>query len=995
MKERHPLTGLYFGSAYFAEAEGFLKKSEEKQYCMVAMDIEHFRLFNQIHGEEEGDRLLVVISDMLREYKKNHESVLGYLGGDNFSFITAYDQKALATLRQNIREEIRIQNKTSGFPPAYGIYVITDKDEPVINMYNHATVALSYVKGNYTTRCCEYKSEMDGKQEEEIRLLSEIQQGIERDEFTFYIQPQVDINQMKIVGGESLVRWIHSEKGLIPPGTFIPILEKNGFIADLDQIVWDRVCSWLRSAIDRGYQPVPISVNVSRIDIFSLDVPKYLISLIEKYDISPELLKIEITESAYAEEGDAIIDTINELRDYGFIIMMDDFGSGYSSLNMLKSVPVDVLKMDMRFLEINENEEEKGIGILESVINMARQMRIPIVVEGVETLSQESLLRKMGCSYTQGYYYYKPMPIEALEEILSDENVLDHSGFWYRQAESIHLREFLDTNLFNDTVINNILGPAVFYEMVGKKIEITRVNNQYFELAGISRQEEEDYRSRFWNSVRDDDRPNLYAIFEEAYAKQTEGASGFINFVRRDGLTLWVNIRVYFLREKKDHRMFYASLTDMTSMKADTIVPTSICQNMTEFTEEQTQNLVEYYGNLPTPFAIFRPIVNSEGRPYYFEIKFANEKMSQLGGGDIQRLTYLIQSLFDKKQETFLNAMAAAAYDGIESEDYIYSDVSNRYYDLKWYPYHEGFACCMMQDTTHSHIYESVSGNIMQSFREVYFLNLQDNYCRMIYPYADDILQRGNFEEVVNRGFESGKIRPYDEKGIRDFLSIENLTRELRKKDSVEYRYKRSVFPAGEEWCTTTVTVSERKDGVPTTVTLTIRSIESIMREKESNRRINMAKMLETMSDGFFIYLADGEEKIIYVNPPVIQLFGCNTVTEFKELTGNTFTGFVHPDDIKRVEWEIQSQIDETDRNMDYIRYRIIRKDGEIRWVDDVGHLETSEYIDGPKMFYVFVSDITDEITEAEQQALILESKHFNETAEDRLLFQADRKIHR
>lgn len=983
MEKKHPLTGLNFGAAYFAAAEVFLKESDEKEYCMIAIDIEHFGLFNQIHGEEEGDRLLLVISTLLKEYEQEHASVIGYLGGDNFSMVTEYDKDALRILRHKIREEIRVQNKTAGFPPAYGIYVITDKNEPVEEMYNHATVALSYVIGNYASRSCEYKREMDGKEEEEIRLLSEIREGIKRDEFTFFIQPQVDINQFKIVGGESLVRWIHGEKGMISPGVFIPVMETHGFIADLDMIVWDKACQWLRSCIDRGYKPVSISVNVSRIDIFSLDVPGYIISLVEKYDISPELLKIEITESAYAEEGNAIIEAVNRLRDYGFIVMMDDFGSGYSSLNMLKSVPVDVLKMDMRFLEINESEEEKGVGILESVINMARQMRIPIVVEGVENIVQESLLRKMGCSYTQGFYYYRPMSIDAFEEILSDDERLDHSGFWYRQAESVRLREFMDTNLFNDTVINNILGPAVFYEMVGKKIEITRVNNQYFELMGVSRQEEEeDYQKRFWNSVRDDDRPNLYAIFEEAYAKQKEGASGFINLVRRDGLTLWVNIRVYFLREKDEHRMFYASLTDMTAKKAETKVPVPIVQDVSEFNEEQIAELECYYGDLPVPFGIFKPYINSQGRPYYFQIMFANTKMSQIGGGDMQRLGYLLQCLFQEKQEDFLNAMCAAAYDAVESEDYIYSEVSNRYYDLKWYQYKQGYACCMMEDATHSHIYETVSGNIMQSFRAVYFLHLKDNYCRMIYPYAEDILQRGNFDEMVSRGFESGKILPYDEEGVRRFLSLENIRKELRKKDSIEYKYKRSVFPAGEEWCVTTITISERENGIPKTATMTIRSIEALMREKESDSRVNMARMLETMSDGFFIYHADGEEEMVYVNPPVLHLFGCKTIMEFKELTGYTFKGFVHPEDIKRVEWEIQSQIEETDRNMDYIRYRIIRKDGEVRWIDDVGHLETSEYINGPKLFYVFVSDITDSISEAEQNMLIAASKRFNESKE-------------
>ena len=152
MGERHPLTGLYFGSAYFAEAEAFIKDADEKQYCMIAIDVERFGLFNQVYGEAEGDRLLLVISDLLKAYKKEHASILGYLGGDNFSVVTEYNRDTLDVLCKKIREEIRIQNKTAGFPPAYGAYVITDKEEPIVQMYNHATVALSYVKGNYSNR---------------------------------------------------------------------------------------------------------------------------------------------------------------------------------------------------------------------------------------------------------------------------------------------------------------------------------------------------------------------------------------------------------------------------------------------------------------------------------------------------------------------------------------------------------------------------------------------------------------------------------------------------------------------------------------------------------------------------------------------------------------------------------------------------------------------------------------------------------------------------
>ena len=978
MEKINALTGLYFDKAFFEEVENFLKNAEKKTYCMMAIDVEHFRLYNQLHGMEEGDNLLRFIADMLRIYRNTQGGVIGYLGGDNFAIVTEYNKETLDQLREGIREEIRHKNNTTGYPPAYGIYVIVDPAESASVMYHRATLALSYVIGNYTNRVKEYYPDMDGKVEEEIRLLSEIQGGMDNDEFTFFIQPQCDITKGKIVGGESLVRWIKPDKGMVSPGVFIPVLEKNGFIADLDRIVWAKVCEWLRKCIDRGYKPVPISVNVSRIDIFSLDVPKYLISLVEKYDISPELLKVEITESAYAEDGDSIVETVNRLRDYGFIVMMDDFGSGYSSLNMLKSVPVDVLKMDMRFLEINENEEEKGIGILESVVNMARQMRIPIVVEGVETQVQENLLRKMGCCYTQGYLYYKPMSIEAFEKLLVDDDGLDHSGFWYRQAESVHLREFLDTNLFNDTVINNIIGPAVFYDMYENHIEITRVNEQYFQLAGIPRQEEEDYRKRFWNSVRDDDRQLLYSIFAQAYQNVATGASGFINFLRRDGVSLWVNIKVFFLREKDGHKLFYAALTDMTEVKADTVVATSIEYELEDLTEKQRDHMEKYYGNLPSAFGVGKPVLDEEGKTVDFEINYANHELSRMSGGDMERLHYLIDQLFAKKRVEFLEAVYRAAYEGANSHLHVYSTISNSYFEVSIYQYQYGYACCILQDVTHSHIFEQVSGNVMESFREVYFLQLQDNYCRMVYPDENDLLGRGNYEEVINRHFEQGKISLYDEKGVREFLSLENIIKNLRKKDSIEYKYKRRVKDGGLEWCITTFTISERDGDIPKSATMTIRSIESIMREKESNKRKNMASMLETMSDGFFIYRADAEERILFANPKAVHLFGCQTATEFRELTSNTFPGLVYPEDIKRVQWEIHSQVKESDRNMDYIRYRIIRKDGEIRWIDDIGHMETSEFMDGPKMFYVFISDVTDEMTEAEKEYLIAESKRFN-----------------
>ncbi len=562
--ELNPLTGLYYNRAFFKKADRYLKGVEPRTYSFVAIDIEHFRLFNKLYGREAGDELLVYIAECLKRIQREHGGIAGYLGGDNFCLLMPDEFGLVRELKYDIIKGVNQWSNTVGFLPAIGVYSIEDVTVPAMAMYDRATIALAHVFGNYAKRIRRYDAGMEEKLEEELGMLTDIQAALENDEFTFYAQPQCDITTGKIVGAESLVRWNHGTKGLIPPGVFIPVLEKNGFIADLDRYVWQKVCEWLRSWIDRGYKPVPISINVSRLDIFSMDVPVYLTELVEKYELSPKLIKVEITESAYSESNDKIIKAVRDLRIAGFLVMMDDFGSGYSSLNMLKEVAVDVLKLDMRFLDIREKEEEKGINIIESVVNMARMMGLPIIVEGVETEKQEKMLLNLGCRYTQGYYYYKPLSIPQFEELLSDERRLDYDGVRCKQVEALHVREFLDDNLFSDTMVNNMLGAAAFYEMYDNQVMITRVNEQYYRLAGASSNAEEDDSEKLWNHVRDDDRSLLYSIFEQAYENRTEGAQGYVHYVRIDGEVLWVFLRVFFLREKEGRRMFYGSLLDMT-----------------------------------------------------------------------------------------------------------------------------------------------------------------------------------------------------------------------------------------------------------------------------------------------------------------------------------------------------------------------------------------------------------------------------------------------
>ena len=812
--------------------------------------------------------------------------------------------------------------------------------------------------------------------EEEVRLLSEIQEGLLNKEFIFYLQPQCDINQGKIVGAESLVRWKRGNKAIVSPGIFVPVMERNGFISDLDRYVWDAVCEWIKGQLVAGFEPVPISINVSRNDIFSMDVAKYLQFLLAKYDISAHYLKVEITESAYSESNEKIIATVKELRDAGFLVMMDDFGSGYSSLNMLKSVPVDVLKMDMRFLEIKETDASKGIGILESVVNMARQMQIPIVVEGVETLQQENILRKMGCRYTQGYYYYRPMPVEEFEELIHDEANVDHQGIWNRQTDSVHLREFLDENLFSDVMFNNILGPTAFYDMYDNRIEITRINEQYYKLAGIDSLQEDDYNKKFWNHVRDDDRQLLFSIFAQAYDKP-EGADGYVHFVRTDDVCLWVHMKVFFLREKEGHRLFFASLSDVTALEKKHLLDDSGMEaGITEFTDKQREHIEKYYGSMPCGFGIGRLVCDGNGKPTDYEIVYANKELARISGGDMERLHYLLINSFGEKKEELLDQLYQAAYMGKILTNRIYSSLSHRYISLTLYQFQYGYAGALLQDETNNTIHEKVMTNIFMGFREVYYLNIPDNYYRMVYPNEGYLLERGNYEESINRHFGTGKILPYDERAVRHFLSLENLRRMLTVQDSVEYKYQRSIGGNREEWCQTTITITERQeDGAPKAALMTIRSIESLMREKREKRRQSTAETLVNMVDGFLIYRAGDDEKILYANQRLFEIYGCKNVYEFRELVHSSFKGMVHPDDLERVEWEITEQILHSERKMDYIRYRIIRKDGEVRWVDDCGHLEDFDSNGDTELYYVTLSDITDTLSEEQKQKLIKQSQ--------------------
>lgn len=949
--EINPLTGLYYNRAFFRIADEYLKQIPKGTHMLVAVDVEHFKLFNSLYGREEGDQLLIFISSSLKQISQEQAGVAGYLGGDNFCLLVPKSMEVLEQLQKDIAQKLESWFGSVGFLPGFGVYYVDDKDMSAAAMYDRAVIALGNVYGNYVSRICVYDPDMEKKLEEEVELVAEIRTGLERQEFVIYIQPQCNIStgEARVVGGECLVRWQHPTRGLLSPGAFLPVLEKTGFVAELDRYVWKQTCKWMQSWIERGNIPVPVSVNVSRIDIFSMDVPAYLKSLVSFYQISTAHLKIEITESAYAENDERIRSTVRQLRDAGFMVMMDDFGSGYSSLNMLKSVAVDALKLDMKFMKFDKQEQERSLGIVESVIGMSRQMGIPVIVEGIETNEQEEFLLQMGCRYVQGYYYYRPMPLSEFEVLLSDEKNLDYGGFTVSQVNNLRIREFLDDNVLDEGMLNNILGAAAFYDVYENRVEITSVNEHYSQLTGMECGGKGKVQRKFWSHVRGDERQKLLLIFRQAYEQREKGAQGHIHYLRSDGKMLDVFLQVYYIWERDGHRAFYGTLTDVTSLMKK--------QEKTELTQraynrisrEEQEELDKYYGSLPSAFGVGELVTDEAGGVETCEMVYMNKVASQFSGENPGVMRTDIQKLFLGKEDLLEECKKVVCEKQVRLYR-AYSSLSGRYLTLTLFPFWSGYVGMLLQDVTQAKVEEEMVYSMAGACREIYYVHLEDNHYRMIYPDANNLLEQGNYEEAINRHFGTGKIADENEETIRRFLSVEYVKEQLTIKPYIECQYRRRTEDNKVEWCSVVFTPSEKRDDIPITAIMTIRSVDSWMKHKE---KIRVSEVMNHISNGFFIYEASGEERILYANPQMQKLFGCSSAEEFMDLVGGSFKGVVHPDDLERVEVAIERQIANSDKQMDYIEYRIIRKDGKVLWVEDYGHREERE--DGNDIFYVFV----------------------------------------
>lgn len=303
--------------------------------------------------------------------------------------------------------------------------------------------------------------------------LDDINQAFDNNEFCFYLQPKCNAETGAIVGAEALVRWNHPEYGLVSPGEFIPLLERESMVTRFDLFIWRSVCEMLSRWDGEGRNLVPVSVNVSMTDIESIDVARVLGDLLDRFSIDARLLQVEITESAIAHNMDVVEETIRDLHARGIAVLMDDFGSAYSSLNMLKDINVDAIKLDMKFVDLNADNAAKGLKIIESVIDMAYQLRLSIIAEGAQTAEQVSKLRELGCMYIQGYYFYRPLTVEKMEDLL--EHRPDDQYFWNISKDLMHRDYRMSTN--GRSMLESSSLSAHIFEILNKGVaELSRLN---------------------------------------------------------------------------------------------------------------------------------------------------------------------------------------------------------------------------------------------------------------------------------------------------------------------------------------------------------------------------------------------------------------------------------------------------------------------------------------------------------------------------------------
>lgn len=424
-KDYDSVTGLPTIHKFVQDTKILCNTFQDTKFAIVYLDIKNFKFINDFLGYDKGDLLLKDLAQCLRNASVGKQ-ISTRTGADNFITLIPYEDKD--ELKKRVLDEIDtfidMQNRKNiscNIGISAGIYMLKEDDKDIMSAIDNANMARKLVKNSTVDQCIFYDDEMEQKIRKEQMIIRSMHSALENEEFQVYLQPKINLETSKIGGAEALVRWRRSDGSMIPPNDFIPLFEKNGFVVNLDFYIYEQVCKILRRWKEKGQEIVPISVNVSRVHLYHDDFLDKVLELIGKYEIEPWMMEFELTESIFLNNTVTAITVMKELRKLGFCVSIDDFGAGYSSLNLLKDMRTDVLKLDKEFFRTGEMKEEERI-IVSSIIKMAKQLNMKVLSEGVETQMQSDFLKKVECDMAQGYLYARPLPVYDFEVLLDSYN---------------------------------------------------------------------------------------------------------------------------------------------------------------------------------------------------------------------------------------------------------------------------------------------------------------------------------------------------------------------------------------------------------------------------------------------------------------------------------------------------------------------------------------------------------------------------------------------
>ncbi len=414
--ERDMWTDLYSIRGFYRQMGRLLKHGLEKPYDMIILDIEGFRLLNELFGRKEGLRFLQQLSLLLTAMPEVEQGVVSRVYAGTFYIFMPGELKFYDALNKKLAEFLADYPLPLTLQSRIGVYHVSDDSVAAVEICNRARLALDYNPDKMENEILFYTDELHNRLLEEHQLMDRIPEALTNGEFYLYLQSKVDMATGKVIGAEALVRWIHPQLGFIAPDKFIPLLEREGLIYNVDKFIWEEACKILKERKDKGLPVLPISVNVARNDLYEKTLVLDLVDMIKRYGLKAQDLRLEILERAYVKNSRKSFQILTELRGYGFIIEMDDFGIEESSLSMLAEMPFDILKLDRNFL-VKALSNPRYVEVIRFIVQMGHSLQMEIIAEGVETQQQADLLLALGCRYAQGYYYCKPKPAEFFLEI--------------------------------------------------------------------------------------------------------------------------------------------------------------------------------------------------------------------------------------------------------------------------------------------------------------------------------------------------------------------------------------------------------------------------------------------------------------------------------------------------------------------------------------------------------------------------------------------------